>query len=187
MTQVISGAGRTLVPVSSIAWLDVPALQLMLGALDSLGVALTEHGHMWTVGEREIYEQATAKIESAISSGGCMAIDSSVLVKCPSRMLWLEQPQECDRASGQLRESECSPSRVALPVSLGRESKICRCFVWIYSWCVSMCSIPKKAFSTSNENKMSHHWRGRTWRRDVRLESWKTWAYAGQWLAPSLC
>jgi hypothetical protein len=36
-----------------------------------------------------------------------------------------------------------------------------------------------------NENKMSHHWRGRAWQRDVELESWKSWAYAGQWLAPS--
>jgi hypothetical protein len=36
-----------------------------------------------------------------------------------------------------------------------------------------------------NENKMSHHWRGRAWQRDVKFESWKTWAYAGQWLAPS--
>ena len=40
-------------------------------------------------------------------------------------------------------------------------------------------------WNTPNENKMSHHWRERAWRRDVRLESWKTWAYAGQWLAPS--
>lgn len=34
--------------------------QLVLGALDSLGLALTEHGHTWTEGEREIYEQAVA-------------------------------------------------------------------------------------------------------------------------------
>jgi len=36
-----------------------------------------------------------------------------------------------------------------------------------------------------NENKMSHHWRERAWQRDVRLKSWKTWAYAGQGLAAS--
>lgn len=33
---------------------------IILGALDSLGTALAEHGHMWTDGEREIYEQAVA-------------------------------------------------------------------------------------------------------------------------------
>jgi len=31
---------------------------LLIGALDSLGVALADHGHTWTVGEKEIYERA---------------------------------------------------------------------------------------------------------------------------------
>lgn len=31
---------------------------LVLGALDSLGVALSEARHKWTEGERAIYEQA---------------------------------------------------------------------------------------------------------------------------------
>lgn len=33
---------------------------LILGALDSLGTALAEYDHVWTDGEREIYEQACA-------------------------------------------------------------------------------------------------------------------------------
>lgn len=33
---------------------------LIAGALDTLGVALTDHGHVWTEGERTIYEQAIA-------------------------------------------------------------------------------------------------------------------------------
>lgn len=33
-------------------------LDLIRGALDSLGVSLSAHNHEWTVGEREIYEQA---------------------------------------------------------------------------------------------------------------------------------
>ena len=33
--------------------------QLILGALDSLAVALTNYGHVWTDGERAIYEQAS--------------------------------------------------------------------------------------------------------------------------------
>ena len=57
--------------VSSSALLGVADLQLVLGALDSLGVALADHGHEWTVGEREIYDQATATLNGAISFGGC--------------------------------------------------------------------------------------------------------------------
>lgn len=33
---------------------------MVIGALDSLGVALSEHEHQWTEGERTIYEQACA-------------------------------------------------------------------------------------------------------------------------------
>ena len=36
------------------------------------------------------------------------------------------------------------------------------------------------------ENKISHDWRGRASRRDERLESRKTGAYAGQWLVTVL-
>jgi hypothetical protein len=32
--------------------------QLVVGALDSLGVALADHDHQWTEGERAIYEKA---------------------------------------------------------------------------------------------------------------------------------
>lgn len=32
--------------------------QLVLGALDSLGVALADHDHQWSDGERAIYEEA---------------------------------------------------------------------------------------------------------------------------------
>lgn len=31
---------------------------LVIGALDSLGVALADHGHQWTDGERAVYEEA---------------------------------------------------------------------------------------------------------------------------------
>lgn len=31
---------------------------LLVGALDSLAIALSEHGHNWTAGERAIYEEA---------------------------------------------------------------------------------------------------------------------------------
>lgn len=32
--------------------------QILLGALTTLGCALTDHSHIWTDGERNIYEQA---------------------------------------------------------------------------------------------------------------------------------
>lgn len=40
--------------------LSAQDFSLVLGALDSLAVALVDHDHEWTVGEREIYEQAVA-------------------------------------------------------------------------------------------------------------------------------
>ena len=40
-----------------------------------------------------------------------------------------------------------------------------------------------RSASRSNENKISHRWRERAWRREKRLESWKARPYAGQRLA----
>lgn len=45
--------------------LDEYERDLVLGALDSLGVALAEHGHEWTDGERTIYEQAITLLKGA--------------------------------------------------------------------------------------------------------------------------
>lgn len=39
--------------------------QLILGALDTLGTALTKHDHEWTDGERTIYEQAVELLTRA--------------------------------------------------------------------------------------------------------------------------
>lgn len=41
------------------------AAQLILGALDSLAVALTAHDHEWTAGERAIYELAVEALTPA--------------------------------------------------------------------------------------------------------------------------
>jgi len=38
---------------------------LIVGALDSLGVALADHGHEWTEGERCIYEAAVECVRKA--------------------------------------------------------------------------------------------------------------------------
>jgi hypothetical protein len=44
--------------------------QIILGALDSLGAALAEHDHEWSVGERTIYEERspTTKVGTSFVS-----------------------------------------------------------------------------------------------------------------------
>ncbi len=42
----------------------------ILEALDKLGLALAEHGHVWTYRERQLCERA-----AAIASYGCTATD----------------------------------------------------------------------------------------------------------------
>jgi len=54
--------------------------QIIVGALDSLGVAHADHDHEWTVGERTIYEEA---IKVLTASSPCRkAADSSALTAC---------------------------------------------------------------------------------------------------------
>lgn len=40
--------------------------QLILGALDSLSIALTEYDHQWSDGEKEIYEQSVEILKRLI-------------------------------------------------------------------------------------------------------------------------
>lgn len=39
---------------------------LIIGALDSLGVALADHRHQWSDGERAIYEEAVALLRGSL-------------------------------------------------------------------------------------------------------------------------
>ena len=130
--------------VSSSALLGVADLQLVLGALDSLGVALADHGHEWTVGEREIYDQATATLNGAISFGGCMGLGLLVSGKCPPQMPCSEPRPPCDQVSGRLRGLVCSAWRVAGLALRRKASTACRCFVWIYSLFCSRFGLTKK-------------------------------------------
>ena len=57
--------------------------QLVLGALDSLGVALAEHDHEWTVGERTIYEEAI-KVITGIG-GTKLAVKVAIATKARSK------------------------------------------------------------------------------------------------------
>lgn len=89
---------------------------LIQGALDSLGVALADHHHKWTIGERVIYEEATSKLTSWVD--GCREIDSLASVKHCSLLPLLELHLRGDRASVQLLVSEYSLWRVASVASL---------------------------------------------------------------------
>jgi len=83
----------------AVVWHDLFDLLLIQGALDSLGVALADHRHQWTNGEREIYEQATSKLTSWID--GCREIDSSASAKHCYLLPLLELHLRGDRASAQ--------------------------------------------------------------------------------------
>jgi hypothetical protein len=43
--------------------------QLLIGALDSLGKALTDYGHYWTEGERAIFEEALSLLDKGVEWG----------------------------------------------------------------------------------------------------------------------
>jgi hypothetical protein len=40
-------------------------MRSVLDALDALALALTTHGHVWTSGERQLYEDAVAALSDA--------------------------------------------------------------------------------------------------------------------------
>jgi hypothetical protein len=79
------------------------------------------------------------------------------------------------------------PARVLRAYSAARHA---RKYCWVYPGRRAAPNSIEKArqpgtLPSSNENKISHRWRGRAWQRDVRSESWKSWSYAGQRLAAS--
>ena len=112
----------------------VDDVHLVIGALDSLGVALAEHHHQWSVGEREIYERAIAILSRATSSVGCMEPDLLASGICPVQKPCSEQRIHCVQSSSQSPVLGCSPWRVASLALLRLASMPYRCFVWICSW-----------------------------------------------------
>lgn len=116
--------------VASPDWFD---LLLIQGALDSLGVALADHGHTWTDGEREIYDQATELISSSVS--GCMGSDSSASEIFCSQKLSSERHLRGVRVLIQSLVSEYSLWRVASVVLLLIGSNVFRSFVSFCSSC----------------------------------------------------
>lgn len=113
-------------------------VRLIIGALDSLGVALAHHHHQWSVGEREIYEQSVALLEKAISSScDCMEPDSLASEIFPLPKPCSELHFQCVQSSSQSPALGCSLWQVASLALLRLVSMPCRCFVWICSWCLS--------------------------------------------------
>jgi hypothetical protein len=106
---------------------------LVLGALDSLGVALTNHNHQWTDGERAIYEEAAGILTSRADCKDSGLVDSETLPAL--KPCWRWRLASC-RASVRLLALEYSLWRVALAVGHLAMSTAFRCCVWICSWCV---------------------------------------------------
>lgn len=126
--------------------LGVADLQLVLGALDSLGVALADHDHQWTVGERAIYEEAVSLLTSRGGYTDSGLADSKTR---PSLMPCSELRQEFCRASVRSLASEYSLWRVVLAAGHLATTRFFRCFVLIYSYAKN--SMTKKNVATPND------------------------------------
>jgi hypothetical protein len=125
--------------------LGVADLQLVLGALDSLGVALADHRHQWTVGEQAIYEEAVALLTWRVGYMDSGSADSKTR---PSLMPCSELRQESCRASVRSLASEYSLWRVVLADGHLAMTKLFQYFVWIYSYMKTL--IKSKRSTTPN-------------------------------------
>src|SRR5712692_8282540 len=83
--------------------------QIVLGALDSLGVALADHDHQWTVGERTIYEEAINVLTA--SSPYRTAADSTGARTCTVSQPDCKSRQASSASLGQLVASEYCQSQ----------------------------------------------------------------------------
>ena len=106
--------------------------QTLLGALDSLGVALADHDYEWTVGERTIYEEA---INVLTATSLCRkAADLSASTTCaastPAKRLLPASAPISTRSHG----LGYFLPRVAAVVAWIVKSKLFHCCAWIYSW-----------------------------------------------------
>lgn len=114
--------------------IEEPERQLILGALNSLGVALADHDHKWTVGERAIHEEGVRVLTSC--SATRRDFGSTVPAKCQAPRPSSEPHLRCDPALTQL------PRLVyllwqAFSAQLCRlASKVYRCFSSILSYFV---------------------------------------------------
>jgi hypothetical protein len=106
--------------------------QCLIGALDSLGVALAEHDHEWSVGERVIYEDAI----NLLTASSCRkAADYAAPTTYPASQPANKLTQVCDPTSTRSRGLEYSVRRDAASLAWRWASKLCHCYEWIYSCC----------------------------------------------------
>ena len=104
--------------------------QIIVGALDSLGVALADHDHEWTVGERTIYEEAI----NVLTASPCrMAADSSALTACAASPPANRPHPACAPISTRSRGLVYYARRVAAVLAWSVKSKLCHCYEWICS------------------------------------------------------
>jgi hypothetical protein len=105
--------------------------QIVIGALDSLGVALAEHGHEWSTGERTIYEEAIKLLTA--SSLYRMAADSAAATTCAASPLASRWHPAYAPISTRSRGLACFARRVAALVAWPVKSKLSHCYEWICS------------------------------------------------------
>jgi len=105
--------------------------QAVLGALDSLGVALADHDHEWTVGERTIYEEA---IKVVTASSPCRkAADSAAPMTRLALQPASRSRQACAPISTRSLGLVCFLRRVAAALAWIVKSKAFHCYEWICS------------------------------------------------------
>src|SRR5437763_16305860 len=95
--------------------------QTIVGALDSLGVALAEHDHELTVGERTIYEEA---IKLLTASPCRMAADSAAPATCSASQPAYRLTQACAPISTRSHGLVYFLRRVAAAVACPVKSKL---------------------------------------------------------------
>src|SRR6266498_2048872 len=105
--------------------------QIIVGALDSLGVSLADHDHEWTVGERTIYEEAINVLTA--SSPSRMAADLSAIGTCAASPPANRPTQACAPISTRSRGLVYFARRVAAVVAWIVKSKPFHCYAWICS------------------------------------------------------
>jgi len=132
--------------------MNLDDLAMVRGALDSMGVALANHHHQWSVGEREIFDQSHEIIASWADD--CIGIDSLASETLCSRQPSHEPRLLVDRASILSLASECSLWRAVAVASLLVVSTSCLRFRYFCSFC--LCG---KGCSNSQTNTERTHGR----------------------------
>src|SRR2546428_14092398 len=110
--------------------------QIIVGALDSLGVALAEHRHEWSVGERTIYEEAINVLTA--SSPSRTAADSTGARTCAVSQPDCRSRPASSASLGQLVAREyCQPQDDAIVV-YRLASKLCLNFLGFFSYPIKL-------------------------------------------------